>query len=72
MTSARPYLIINYNDDNKGGEKGRRQSTKQREKMLSICLKEVCASPKELTPSGDERETYVLNEAEDLNIHVDK
>lgn len=41
-------------------------------KMLSICLKEVCASPKELTPSGEERETYDLNEAEDLNRHVDK
>lgn len=40
--------------------------------MLSMYLKEVCVSPKELTPSGDERETYVLNEAKDLNRHVDK
>lgn len=43
-----------------------------RGKMLNIYLKEVCASPKELTPSGDKRQTYVLNEAKDLNRHVDK
>lgn len=40
--------------------------------MLSMYLKEVCVSPKELTPSGDERETYVLNEAKELNRHVAK